>query len=104
VPRDGQHDNLPESHLESSIPASHPHKSAIEETLREMTRLPGGPWRVEVRPARAYDWWFIQVTAEKCGFKHTMAVKPDQQNPEAIRAAWSRAWLGFEAGAKEVPL
>jgi hypothetical protein len=94
----------PESLVESAIPASHPYKKAIEETLREMTQLPGGPWRVEVRPARSYDWWFVRVVARGCGFKHTMALGPDQQNPESVRAAWSRAWLGFEASAKEVPL
>jgi hypothetical protein len=93
-----------ESQLESDIPASHPHKTAIEETLREMTQLPGGPWRVEVRPARAYDWWFVHIVAEGCGFKHTMALGPEHQNPEVVRAAWTRAWLGFETSAKEVAL
>jgi hypothetical protein len=93
----------PDSQLESYIPESHPHKIAVEKTLLEMTRLPGGPWRVEVRPARAYDWWFVRVVARGCGFRHTMALSPQQQNAESVRAAWSRAWLGFEASTKEVP-
>jgi hypothetical protein len=103
-PPDTRGEGRPESQLTSDIPESHPQKMAIEETLREMTRLPGGPWRVEVQRARAYNWWFIRVVARGCGFRHTMALGPEQQNPESVRAAWSRAWLGFEASQKEVPL